>query len=206
MEPDKTLFIVRHGETEWNKNRKYQGQEDVDLNKTGKIQAGLSAQALDDVDIDAVCSSDLSRALDTARQIADLHQLDVRQFSNLREIDFGNWEGKTYEKIIEQEKERFQEWLNNPGKTSPPAGENMDEFQQRVCKAFEKILNISGQKIAVVAHGGTIRVYIQHVLGIPLHNYARLHFDNAGISKIKFFQESPVVTQVNSIGHLNRSD
>ena len=205
MEPDKELFIVRHGETEWNKNRKYQGQKDVKLNETGKKQVRLSAEELAEFDLEAVCSSNLSRARDTAEEIAASHQLQVRQFAGLREIDFGDWEGKSYEEIIEQQKERFHDWLQNPGRTSPPGGEDMQEFQQRVCRAFEQILEFSADKIAVAAHGGSIRVYMLKVLGMPLENYTRLHFDNGGISRIKYFQDSPVVTQVNTVGHLDGS-
>ncbi len=203
MEPDRELYIVRHGETEWNKNHKYQGQKDVKLNKTGKKQARLSAEALADVDLEAVCSSDLSRARKTAERIAEKHQLEVKSYADLQEIDFGEWEGKSYQEIIEEEKQRFDAWLNNPGSTSPPAGENMDDLQQRVCKAFAQILQLSAAKIAVVAHGGTIRAYLLHLLGMPLKNYTRLHFDNAGISRVKFYEGNPVVTQVNTTAHLN---
>ncbi len=204
MSEKKELILIRHGETEWNKNKRYQGQEDVDLNDTGREQARRAAEFISGEDVDRVCSSDLSRARDTAAAIARRRQLEIRQYPGLREIDFGHWEGKNYETITEEYGDRFKNWLEDPGEVSPPEGEDMYEFMDRVSQAFAEILNEDGdEKIAVVAHGGTLRIYLIHLLGIPLERYTRLYFDNGSITRIDFYDGKPVVRLVNGTFHLN---
>ena len=202
MNTEQELIMIRHGETEWNKNRRYQGQEDVSLNEKGREQARLAAEALAGEDLDMICASDLSRAYDTASELTADRELEVREFPDLRELDFGNWGGQSYEDIVENDEKRFKDWLENPGETSPPEGEAMDEFRERVCGAFDRIIEHEAEKIAVVAHGGTLRIFLVDILDIPLERYTRLYFDNGGITRIKFYDGNPVVTLVNSTHHL----
>ncbi len=202
MNTEQELIMIRHGETEWNKNRRYQGQEDVSLNEKGREQARLAAEALAGEDLDMICASDLSRAYDTASELTADRELEVREFPDLRELDFGNWGGQSYEDIVENDEKRFKDWLENPGETSPPEGEAMDEFRERVCGAFDRIIEDEAEKIAVVAHGGSLRIFLVDILGIPLERYTRLYFDNGGITRVKFYDDNPVVTLVNSTHHL----
>ncbi|SDL18947.1 alpha-ribazole phosphatase [Halarsenatibacter silvermanii] len=204
MSEKKELILIRHGETEWNKNKRYQGQEDVALNDTGRQQARRAAEFIAEENIDKVCSSDLSRARDTAAAIARSRQLEVKEYPGLREIDFGRWEGKNYETIREEYGDRFDNWLDDPGEVSPPGGEDMYEFMDRVSSALTEILSGNGEeKIAVVAHGGALRIYLIHLLGIPLERYTRLYFNNGSISRIDFYEGKPVVRLVNGTFHLN---
>lgn len=211
MEPDLQLILIRHGETEWNRKRRYQGQKDVKLNARGREQAQLAARHLEKEDIDVIYSSDLSRAKDTAELIADKQGMQVRELEGLRELDFGAWEGKDYQTIIEKDENRYRDWLHNPGEVTPPDGEEMSHFQERVASTFSKIIEChSGkddhEKIAAAAHGGTIRIYLVEILEIPLKRYTRLYFDNGGITRIDFYEGNPVITLVNDTHHLFRGE
>ena len=201
METD--LFLIRHGETEWNKVLRYQGQTDIDLNETGFNQARLLSKRLKNKKIDRIYSSDLKRAANTASIVAEPHELKLRKEKKLREICFGEWEGMNYEEIIQEYPEIFKKWRNDPVSVPPPEGETFLEFQKRVIDIINKIKDLhAGERVAVVAHGGTIRVYLAHILGMPLEGNRKLSIHNTSLSHIKVYDNRPVLKSLNSICHL----
>ena len=126
------LILVRHGETDWNAQRRYQGQSDVPLNDAGQRQAAALAQRLEGVDISAIYSSDLRRARQTATAIASLHPLPVRDEPRLKEISFGRWEGLTYGEIQERWPEEMAAWFADPIRVTPPGGERLAQVAERL--------------------------------------------------------------------------
>ena len=202
METD--LFLIRHGETEWNKILRYQGQTDIDLNETGFNQARLLSKRLKDEKIDRIYSSDLKRAANTAAIVAKPHDLKLIKEKKLREICFGEWEGMNYEEISEKYPEIYKEWRNDPVSVPPPEGETFLEFQKRIIYIINKIKDLhAGERVAIVAHGGTIRVYLAHILGMPLKENRKLSIHNTSISRLKIYDKRPVLKSLNSICHLN---
>ena len=155
------VILVRHGETDWNKNARFQGQTDVPLSLVGVEQAQKVGIKLSQEDIDAVYSSDLSRAYQTALAIASHHNLAVQKEPALREINFGQWEGMSRQVIVDDHRDLYQQWLENPMETRTPEGENFIEVQERGLKALlciaEKHLD---ETIVIVAHGGLIKSVI----------------------------------------------
>ncbi|HEX3011444.1 MAG TPA: alpha-ribazole phosphatase [Syntrophomonadaceae bacterium] len=164
------LILVRHGETVWNGEGKYLGQSNPGLNQKGKIQAREAARLLSGEEIDMVFSSDLLRAVETAREIAGVHNVPVRMIPSLREIDFGAWEGLTFAEIQTCYPELLTEWLRDPFRVRIPDGETAEEVRYRVIDAWNSVtLSASGEKtVVIVAHGGPLRMLACHLTGADL--------------------------------------
>lgn len=171
-----TLLLVRHGETDWNRDGRWQGHSDTHLNDLGREQARRVAAELDCVDV--VYASDLARAHETAEIIAAALELDVRTDPRLRERSFGAWEGLTAPEIEERFAEDLARWRVGDGAGAADA-EPFDAFAQRV-RAFldDTLARHPGDTVLVVAHGGTIRVI--HALASGL-DYVRDHRSIPGV-------------------------
>lgn len=197
------MLLIRHGETEWNRVLRYQGQKNVELNDRGKNQAVKIAKRLAEKEIDVLYSSDLDRAAETADIIAEVQQKPVERDQRLREMDFGQWEGLNYDRIKNNHPERFKKWYNDPTSVNPPEGEYLSQFQQRIISSFTEIKEShEGEKIAIITHGGVIRVWLAHLLQMPLGKYWRLEVDNTSLSIVKFYDRYPVLKLLNSTSHL----
>jgi uncharacterized phosphatase len=147
------IILARHGETDWNLERRWQGHSDRPLNETGRAQAEELAEQLAGEPIAAVYSSDLVRAHETARIVAARLGLDVVAVPGLRERQFGSWEGLQDAEV----EHRF------PGAHGPPDGENREEMLRRVLASLEAIAAAhNGDTVLVVCHGGPIRAALLH--------------------------------------------
>jgi len=156
-----TLLLARHGETDWNRELRIQGSSDIGLNELGRRQAQYLAQELTDVELDAVYSSDLSRAQATAAAVAATHDLEVNLDPRLRERSFGSWEGLTREDIS-----AFPAGSRHDGETD-------DEVRVRVLAAVEEIAaNHPGEQVLVVSHGGALNTLWHHALGVRVERWA----------------------------------
>lgn len=200
------IFLVRHGETEWNKSLRYQGHRDIPLSDVGRKQAEKIAARLSTEKIDAAYSSDLSRALETAKAIASFHNLDINIVTELKETNFGRWEGLTYKEIDEQFHEVMDGWRTNPMDTKIPGGESLGEVAQRCRAGMEKVISENpGKNVLVVAHGGIIRIIVSTVLGMQLNDYWKIKQDNVSLNIIEFYDnDSAIVCLLNDTGHLNK--
>lgn len=179
-----TVYFVRHGETEWNRTKRAQGQADIPLNTEGHRQAAHAAAALAHLDVDAVYSSDLVRALETARPIAEAHGLEVATDPDLREVDQGEWEGLTVDEI----KQRWPElWGPARHYSARPGGEAPQEVRDRATRALKRIVaGHEGQTIVLVSHGGTIRWVSAEALGYEDRRSARIRgLGNGGIVRME---------------------
>jgi broad specificity phosphatase PhoE len=157
-----TILLARHGETEWNREGRWQGWADPPLNDTGRAQARDLAASLSRTPFDAVYSSDLRRAHETAEIVAAPHGVPVVVDRDLREIDIGSWSGLTRGEI----EERFPDGRR-------PDGETREQHAARVLAAVERIArgNPDG-RILIVTHGGTLRTLHGHVSDEPYHPVA----------------------------------
>jgi broad specificity phosphatase PhoE len=165
-----TLLLVRHGETDWNRDGRWQGHSDTALNDAGREQARLLARELSDVDV--VYSSDLARARETAEILAEELGLEVRLDPRLRERGFGAWEGRTTAEIEAAFQDDHARWLagDTPG---APDAERFDEFAGRVQQFVAEVLEgHPDETVLIVAHGGSLRVL--HALAQGL-DYVRDH-------------------------------
>jgi uncharacterized phosphatase len=150
-----TILLVRHGETDWNLHRRLQGHSDTPLNDRGREQALALASELAGEQIDAVYSSDLVRAHETARIVAEHHGLDVTAIDDLRERHFGTWEGLSDDEIHE----RFPEAASGAWGD----GETREAMARRVFDALQRIAETHpGGRVLVVSHGGPLRAVLRH--------------------------------------------
>jgi len=198
------VILVRHGQTLWNLEMKYQGHCDVALTEKGVEQAMMAAQRLADEDISAVYASDLSRALKTAECIADVHRLPVTTIPDLREINFGEWEGLTFEGINSQRPDGRSKLFTHPDEIVIPGGETFREVKDRATTALAKlVIEHPNQTIVVVSHGATIRAVLCAVLNIHLNYLWNIKQDNTAINMIEYYDKRVIVTLVNDVHHLS---
>jgi probable phosphoglycerate mutase len=166
-----TILLARHGETDWNREGRFQGHADAPLNELGRAQARDLAQRLASTPFSAVYSSDLSRARETAEILAVSHGVPVIVDPGLREVDVGSWSGLTRAEIAK----RFPDAEHHDGETR-------DEHLARVLAAVERIAHgHSGERILIVSHGGSLRALRRHCTGEPVHPIA-----NCGVYELCF--------------------
>lgn len=166
---EQSIYLIRHGQTDWNKARRFQGTKDISLNETGRKQAAKLEQALAHIPFDRVVSSDLSRARETAEILASGRSLKVETDVLLREIDFGYWEGLDFAAIEARFPEEARTWLEDPGSLKIPGGESFQIMAQRVWERFLFWTEREDyQKMAIVSHGGTTAAMICMILGEPI--------------------------------------
>jgi broad specificity phosphatase PhoE len=157
-----TLLLARHGETDWNHEGRWQGWADRPLNETGRGQARELAEQLRSTPFDAVYSSDLKRAHETAEIVARPHGVPVVVDPGLREIDIGSWSGLTRAEIDE----RFPDGTR-------PDGETREQHAARVLAAVDRIARANvGRRVLIVTHGGTLRTLHGHTRDDPYHPVA----------------------------------
>jgi len=213
------LYLIRHGETEGAEKRRYKGSIDVPLSENGIRQMEQVSKYIVEENkyfsnppsptflkggkgglLDAVYCSDLQRAIKSAELIAKPHSLNPIIVPSLRERNFGTWEGMSFDEIREKHPQEFDAWAANPLRFSPMGGESTAEVKERVIDALDKILNThEKQQIAIVSHGGVIRIMLCHFLGIPLENIFRVEQDYGALNIIEFWDKYPVVKLMNRI-------
>jgi broad specificity phosphatase PhoE len=168
-----TILLARHGETDWNAERRWQGHTDRPLNDRGRIQAQALAERLDPTELETVYSSDLERARETARLVAERQGIPHRTDPALREVDVGSWAGMTKDEAREHDPEGHARWLQGyPGWKD---GESYEEMTERVLRAVREIAaEHPDHPVLVVSHGGPIRALHAAALGLDIHAYRRL--------------------------------
>lgn len=198
------VILIRHGETLWNLEMKYQGHCDVALTEKGIKQAELAADSLAKESISAVYASDLCRAFVTAESIANKHDLQVATIPELREINFGQWEGLAYDKINNQWSDIMAKLFTHPDEIQIPDGETFREVKERATIALSALIKKHpNETIVVVSHGGTIRTILCSVLNIPLNHLWNIKQDNTAINILEYYDDQALVSLVNGTYHLN---
>jgi len=165
-------ILVRHGQTEWNKEGKYTGQSDIPLNKTGREQAKAASDDILAMEPDIIFSSDLQRAEETARLIrAKKISIPLITDQRLREIHQGEWEGLHEEEIRKRFEAQFETRKNDSLKTAPPGGETIGEVYERVLDFLREVQEkyIQKQLILIVAHGVVLAIIDLISCGEPIN-------------------------------------
>jgi 2,3-bisphosphoglycerate-dependent phosphoglycerate mutase len=179
------VIAVRHGETAWNVDTRIQGQLDVGLNEAGRTQARRLARALEGEGLHAVYASDLARAHDTARAVAERAGLPLHADTGLRERGFGAFEGLTWAEIERDHPEASRRWRAREADFGPPGGEALGEFVARAVAAVAAIARRHrGQHIAVVTHGGVLDALYRAASRIPIDAPRTWQLGNASINRL----------------------
>ncbi|MCC5606598.1 histidine phosphatase family protein [Nostoc sp. CHAB 5834] len=203
------LLLVRHGETDWNRQTRFQGQIDVPLNDNGRQQSQKAGEFLQEVAIDYAVSSPMLRPKETAEIILKQHpnvKLDLQD--GLREISHGLWEGKLEIEIEQEFPGELQRWRLVPAQVQMPEGENLQEVWERSVAAWQSILEAAStnqfKTVLVVAHDATNKTLLCHVLGLSLENFWNFRQGNGAVSVIDYpsgIDGLPVLQAMNITAH-----
>ncbi|HEY9702189.1 MAG TPA: histidine phosphatase family protein, partial [Allocoleopsis sp.] len=206
------LLLVRHGETQWNKETRFQGQIDVPLNENGKLQSQKAADFLKDIKIDCAFTSPMLRPKETAQIILQYHpDVNLEDVDGLKEISHGLWEGKLESEIEQEFSGQLDSWRLHPETVQMPEGENLQDVSDRAIIAWEKIVNqvSKEQKTAlVVAHDATNKVILCHLLKLGLGGFWKIKQGNGAVTVIDYphgLDGIPVLQAMNITTHLTGS-
>ena len=198
------LIIVRHGETDWNREQRFQGQIDVPLNATGHAQAARLAARLAAAPPDRLYTSDLQRARETAAPLASAWALPAVPAPGWREQSFGVLEGLDVPTIQARHPALWSQWLAHRGDDALPGGESLREFHARVSAALQELVAAHpGQRLAVVTHGGVLDMLWRSAYGLPLDGRRDCAIPNTGINRLRWVDGRLVVDAWADDAHLS---
>lgn len=179
------IFLIRHGETDWNRSGRVQGSSDIELNQLGHIQAAKMANHLSLQKFDAIYCSSSRRAIETAQPLTLIQNLEAVVTSDIVEIGYGDWEGHTSAEIHERWPEAWSAFKQDSYKNRPPNGETIEQVRARLERFYNQIQkNHSGGKIAVVSHGGAIRYFIGLLICESTVAATRIDLSNCAVSRL----------------------
>jgi alpha-ribazole phosphatase len=198
------LVIVRHGETDFNVQERWQGHIDIPLNANGLAQAQRVAARLKNDTFEAIFTSDLKRAHATAEAINQHHKLPLQLDQRLREVYLGHFEGLTSHEIHTRFPEEYAAWSGNHEQPAPGGGESDMDFLQRIQGFLDSTLpHHPAESALLVTHGGTIRFLMCAILDLPLARFAHFRVDNTAISEFQWYHNRWNLVRFNDIYHLN---
>lgn len=203
-----TILLIRHGETAWNAVRRLQGHIDIALNPEGERQAAALARALAAEKLDAIVSSDLQRAMQTAQAVAGLHaDLTLHTDARLRERAYGVFEGMLYQDIAQQYPDDFARWQARDVEAVMPAGgrvaESFHQFYDRAIGGLHAVAaGHPGQTVAVVAHGGVLECAYRAARGIQLDSPRDFQVKNASINRFTVIDGKLRLDSWGEVAHL----
>lgn len=203
------ICLLRHGETDWNLQGRCQGVTDLDLNNTGIRQARGVGEFLSKEKIDAVYSSNLKRATQTACAISKHHGLEVRVQSDFRELDHGIFEGLTFKEIHANYPEFIGTWREQPAHLPVPGGECIADVEKRTWKGIEEIgrSHPPFASVVVVSHQFPIVTVLCRITGTPLNDYRRFHVDPSGLTRLSYLpHEGWKLIRHNDLSHIRAAD
>ena len=199
------LLLARHGETELNSSERYWGRTDVTLSAAGLRQAERLRDRLATEKLNAVYSSDLRRASLTADTIASRHKLEVIICPELREIDFGQLEGLTFDQIGRLYPDVTRLWMERSPELKYPSGESIYQLNNRVSDFMRRLEKHANEEtILIVAHSGVLRTLACQLLGIEPQHRWQIRLDLASLTVIETYPQGAILTLLNDVSHLRQ--
>ena len=198
------VFIVRHGQTEWNREERFRGTVDVPLNERGLAQARATAERLaGEGDIAAVYSSPRGRAWRTAEPIAAAFGLVVQPLAGIDDLNFGEWQGLTPAEVGERWPELYRRWQLAPHTVRFPGGDSLEVVRARALAALEAVVaRHEGHGLVLATHKVVCKVLISAAIGLDNAHYWQVEVDNAGISLLEHVDGLYVLRRLNDNCHL----
>jgi len=197
------LVILRHGETELNRDGVFRGRLDVPLNEHGREQAEAAAEALATVPVAAVYSSPLSRAYDTAAAVASRHGLEVTIDEAFHNFDLGEWQGRPKERVRTESPELWDRWVNDPANLRIPGGETLDDVRDRAeARARELVALHEDERIVIATHRSVAKLLGGALLGLGTESFWSFYLDNAGYTIFGHNERGFVLLTWNEAAHL----
>ena len=204
---DSRIILIRHGETNWNKEGRFQGQIDIPLNEKGKEQASKASQYLEEIKFTKAFSSSMKRPYETAKIILKNNNIQIEKIESLVEINHGLWEGKLEEEIEQIWPEMLRDWHEKPESVTMPEGESIKQVSDRAISAWNHICNSQQEKdtTLLVAHDAVNKTLLCHILGLSYSDIWMIKQGNGGITVIDIFENKKnVLSSLNITNHLGQ--
>ncbi|MBQ3221987.1 MAG: histidine phosphatase family protein [Clostridia bacterium] len=197
------IFFVRHGLTDWNKERRFQGTCDIPLNEDGLRQARIAAKRCGELGIERVYHSTLLRAAQTAQAVAVACHASLYPHTGFNEVCMGLFQGLNHAQAQEKFPEAYARYFSDRINAAPPEGESLSQLQQRALRALEFAeKDAEGcERIAVVSHGALLKTLLGAIAGIPLESFAGFDVSNGSISVIESRNGRRRLITLNSMAH-----
>lgn len=196
------IILARHGETEWNVGEIFRGRADMSLNETGIKQAELLAEYLRDFKIDAIYSSPMLRAIATAGAIVKYHKLKVNITPGLTDLDFGDWQGLSLQKVKDMSPELYTAWINSPHLAKIPNGESLDDVRNRARAVVDEVIARHSGTVVLVAHRVVNKVLICALLGLDNSHFWNIKQDTCGITTFSYDNGMFILNEHNNTSYL----
>lgn len=198
------LLVIRHGETDYNRQHRFQGHADVPLNALGRTQAERVAARLASEGVEAIVSSDLQRALATAQTVGGLLDLEPDVDPQWREQCFGVLEGMEVHAVRRDHAGLWTQWLRYDADWTLPGGESVRSFHARVLRAVEAVADEHrGRRVAIVTHGGVLDMLWRHATSASLHGPRTVEIPNTGLNVLRWRAGALEVLQWADAAHLD---
>ena len=199
-----TIYLIRHGQTDWNKKKIFRGRADVPLNEYGRKEAEALSRHLENVRVDACYSSPLSRARETAEIVARPHSLDVMIDEGIIDVDYGEWQGISDKEVDKRFTEIYRRWVERPHHTKFPGGESLAMVKKRSLVSLERIrVGHPDGVVLVVAHRVVTKVVMCALLGLGNAAFWRIRQDNCAYNVIELAGDGAVVVAMNDTCHMS---
>jgi broad specificity phosphatase PhoE len=198
-----SIYLVRHGQTAWNKEEIFRGRTDVPLDEIGLKQAELAGQYFKGMEIHAIFSSPLSRAWQTAEKIAEFHNLKVQPLQGIVDMSFGNWEGHPHQEIRQNDSKTYRQWVETPHLVRLPGGEGLDDVRVRAMASLEEVIQRHPVKtLVLVSHRVVNKVIICGILGLDNSHFWQITQDPTAINLIQYKNGKYILSLMNETCHL----
>jgi len=197
------VYLVRHGTTDWNREEIFRGRLDCKLNETGQAEARALAEYFTDIPLQAIYSSPLSRAMETAQAVAEAKALQVVPHPEFIDVDFGEWQGLPLKEVREKYSELYRLWRERPEAIHFPGGENLARVRARAWEGLQKVVRENPDKTALIlSHRVVTKVLICTVLGLDDSHFWHIKQDTTAVNCIEYNRGFFVTSLINDTCHL----
>lgn len=200
----KRLYILRHGETQWNREEIFRGTKDIPLNEKGLNQAEMAGIFFKAIGIHCIVSSPLERALETAHAVSRATGIGIEIMDEFTDINFGIWEGLSVEEVKETYTHEFELWRRSPERLSIDGAETLEIVRQRVSRGFERLRKAGDESILIVTHRVICKVIVMYLLNIGNEHFWDMKFDPASITLLETDMDRFVLAFSNNTCHLQK--
>jgi len=198
-----SIYLVRHGQTAWNREEIFRGRTDVPLDEIGLKQAELVGEYFKGTKIHGIYSSPLARAWETAQKIAKFHSLKVQPLDGIIDMSFGDWEGHSHQEIRKNNAEIYRQWVESPHIVRLPGGETLNGVRSRSMAALEEVIRLNPEKtIVLISHRVINKVLICGILGIDNSHFWQIRQDTTAINLIHYRNGKYFLSLMNETCHL----
>jgi probable phosphoglycerate mutase len=198
-----SVYLIRHGQTAWNKEEIFRGRTDVPLDETGLRQAELAAEYFKGIEIHGIYASPLARAWETAQKIAKFHNLKVQPSEGIIDMSFGKWEGHPHQEIQKTDREIYRQWREEPHKVRLPGGESLEDVRIRAMAALGEAIRLHpGKTVILVSHRVVNKVLICGILGMDNCHFWQIRQDPTAINLIQYKDGRYILSLMNETCHL----